>query len=443
MNTEDFEHKLRSHDPAANLAGRDSAEQRAIFEKAISGQPSNVISISRWSKRRKAVSAAAAALLIIGVGGPVISGSVSASPERLVFGESVNKLSNSAADSALRDGNSKMYPPGYQWFWGTYHYELPSDFASELPSSAPAYKIVNIENLDKRISDIAAELGVKNLETLEDGTVTNSDVMTLSENFYSWTQEGFASFSYYNSAVDPWRNCYKNDDVVGAVCNPITDNMPTEVQAKSAAKDLITRLGFEIANMKFQTYTNDASVDVSANEQIAGQDSPINFYISYVSNLEIYTIGGSLTKLVDAGSYDLVTIEKAINRANELTDRTIKQWTDSKTNVEPGEVSGGKSSDDGVTTEPSEPSVDPSGPQLEYKPTTVSLTKTEIEYQMFTMSDGSVFWLPMISFWGIAPDIGAETYYGSIIAIVDSQIDLESLYSNWAMKPMYRGAAID
>ena len=445
MNHDEFENKLRSNDPAAHIEPRDAQAHRELLEHAMSAQPANVIPISKWTKRRKAVSAAAAALLVVGIGGPAISGSMSATPDRLVFGESTNPQGNAAVDSAVRGEDSKMLQ-GYQNFWGAFHYELSGDFVSELPASAPAYKIVNVENLEQRIADIAALLGVKNLNTSEDGTISNSDVMSSSDNFYSWTEDGFASFSYYNSDVDPWRNCYKEEPVENeepVICDPINDNLPTEAEARTAAKQLLAKLGFEIENLQFEVSVNDYSVDVYANEKIAGEYSPINYYISYVSDLEIYSIGGSLTKLVVAGNYDLVSVDKAVERANELTDRNIALWNESNSNVDPGTSSEGSTSDDGDISEPSEPTVDADVSTTEYEPITVNVTRAELDYQIFNMSDGSVYWLPIAMFWGTTADYDVETSYGAIIAIVDSQIDLESLYSNWGMQPMARGGYID
>ena len=463
MNTEDFEHKLRSHDPAANLTRRDSAEQRAIYEKALNAQPSNVISISRWSNRRKAVSAAAAALLVIGVGGPVISNSMSASPERLVFGESQTQLNGQSGGGDLRSERSKM-SYDYGMMWGSYHFELSSDVVSDLPSSALAYKVVNLPNLQARIEQIAVVLGVENLSTSPEGAVTNSETTDGYANFYAWTETGQASFSYFDSAADPWRNCYTDepvDDKDAAVCEPITDNLPTKTEAIAAAKKLLVELGFETSDMRFEAYDYDYSIDVNANVQIANADSPINFYLSYVADLEIYSVGGSLTKLVEIGSYDLVTLEQAVARSNELTNRNIEIWNENYANFDGGTVeprvtdnssdssSSIGSSDDGSVSEPSEPTDDSSsegevvweetaGPVTQFEPVSVIVTRAEIQYQMFWMQDGSVLWLPSVMFWGTSQDNQEESQYGTIIAIVDSQIDVESLYSTWGISPLAR-----
>ena len=466
MNHEEFERKLRSHDPASHIEERDAHEHRRLLEHVLSNQPANVVPISKWSKRRKAVSAAAAALLVIGFGGPVISGSMSATPNRLVFGEAQNQANGQASDSALSREDSKMMY-GYPGFWAGYHYELSGDVVSDLPTSALAYKFVNLPDLENRIKQIAEVLGVKNLDTSEDGTVTNSDVMTAPENFYSWTEPGQASFSYFNSGVDPWRDCYKEEpsrDSEPEVCEPIQENLPSNSEATAAAKKLLLNLGFDVSDMRFDVYENDYTVDVNAIKQINNEDSPINYYVSFVANSEIYSIGGSLTQLVEIGSYDLVSLEKAVARSNELTNRTIGTWNEKYTGsiTDPGASEGssgtsgseGKSTDSGEASEPSAPSEDPSpsddviteepiGPDSTFEPVTVTVTRAEIQHQMFWMEDGSTLWLPIVMFWGTTPDYDEEFQFGSIIAIVDSQIDLESLYSNWGVYPMVKDVVID
>ncbi len=467
MNHEEFEHKLRSHDPAANLEGRDSAEHRELLERAISGQPTNVISISRWSNRRKAISAAAAALLVIGVGGPIVAGSTSASPNRLVFGESqTNGMASdkSMAGMDLKESSMNGYYIGY---WGFYHYELSGEASVNLPANAPAYKIVNVANVDERVKEIAAALGVTNLTTsnTEVGSVTNSDAETSLENFYSWTQSGQASFSYYNGNVDPWRNCYKDVPVVDSepeACEPISRNLFTKTEAKNAAKQLLDELGFETSNLRYEIYANDYSTDVYVVEQINGNDSPISYYISYASEGKLYSVGGSLTKLVEVGTYDLVGVQAAVNRANDLSDRTIDLWntqidTDTKNGGSGGSGSG--TAEDGEVSEPSDSSVDPAkptdqptepteivepGPQTSYSPTTVTVTKVELSYQMYWMEDGITLWLPVFNFFGTTADLDEVNQYGSIVAVSDSQIDLDSLYKAMGMlSPMSRTAILD
>ena len=465
MNIEDFEHKLRSHDPAANLEGLDTAEHRALFEKAINGQPANVISISRWTNRRKAVSAAAAALLVVGFGGPVISGATSATPNRLVFGESQSNMATdkSGRGDASPEGSltTKDSAIGY---WGFYHYELNADADVNIATSAPAFKIVNVSNIDKRIQEIADALGVKNLvnSDSEDGTSTSSDPQNTSENFYAWESEGSASFSYYNSKVDPWRDCYSVDSTIDSepeVCDPIANNLFTGTEAKAAAKKLLANLGFETANMKFDSYEYDYATDVYATVQVNGIDSPLTHYVSYTANGDLYSASGSLTKIVEIGSYDLIDVASAIKRANTLTNRTIDTWktmpNEDSTDVEPG--NSGSTADDGDVSEPSEPRVDTSQPSddptaaidepfepLTYQPTTVNVSRVELGYQMFWMNDNSVLWLPVVNFFGTTKDFAEETQYGSTVAVVDSQIDIDSLYMSMGMiGPMSRSAMID
>jgi hypothetical protein len=463
MNTEDFENKLRSNDPAAHLEGRDTAEHRALFEKTINGQPTNVISISRWSNRRKAVSAAAAALLVIGFGGPVISGATSAGPDRLVFGEAQNNMASDKSATGLESRNSSM-GDYFGGGWGFNTYELQSDVVVNLPSNAVAYKFVNISNIDTRIQAIASLLGISDLVKTndEEGLPTYSD--SSNGNFYAWAGEGWGSFSFYNAQSDPWKDCYKVDsdpesESSAVECDPKVDNLLSPSEARIAAIKLFESFGLETENLRIDVNEYDYSTEVSAYVQVNGIDTPISYYVSYVSNGDIYVVSGSLTKLIEIGSYDLIDVASAIKRANTLTNRTIDSWkaiaNEDSTNVEPG--NSGSTANDGDVSEQSEPRVDTSQPSddptaaidepvepLTYQPTTVNVSKVELGYQMFWLNDNSVLWLPVVNFFGTTKDFAEETQYGSTIAVVDSQIDIDSLYMSMGMiGPMSRSAMID
>lgn len=437
MKSEDFEHKLRSHDPAANLEMRDSAEHRALLDKAISGQPANVIPMSSWTKRRKAVSAAAAALLVVGFGGPVISGSATATPERLVFGSSAPSLSGKMADSGLR--NESMTSGHYDNLGGAYTYELLGEFA-DLPTTAPVYKVVNIANVEARIKEIAASLGVKDLSKAD------YEDAWAAENFWGFTNEGGASFSYYDGSVDPWRDCYKEGQAVTSdgefECEPIVENLPTKQEAISKTIALMEKLGISTSDLRVEVSEYGYSVDVYAVVQVNGQDSPISYFASYVSNGDLYSFGGSLTKMVELGTYDLVDANFASERANALTNRNIEAWNkEVNSSNEPGAVVS-ESSEDGEVSEPSEPGSEeptlsdeptiskdePIGPDFEYKSIKVKVSKVELSYQSFWMKDGTSLWLPVFEFWGTTDHLNDVVSYGNVVAIVDSQIDLDSLY---------------
>jgi hypothetical protein len=462
MSTEEFEKKLRSHDPAAHLAGRESHEERALFERAINGTPANVVSISRWTNRRKAVSAAAAALLVVGFGGPIISGTASAGPDRLVFGEAQSNLSADKMAGGLTTRES-MTSDYYFGGWGFYTYELADNVVNNLPTSAVAYKIVNLSNINQRIQEIADVFGVENLMT----SSYDKDALTSEqENFYAWTQDGSGSFSYYNSEVDPWRDCYSSvssseDGDKEEICEPITTNLYTQSEAEDAAVNLLAAFGFERSSLRFESYETDYSTEVYAIEQVNGFDSPISFYFSFVSNGDLYSAGGSLTKLVEVANYDLVNLEAAVTRANDLTMRTIDSWNSTTDYVgedsEPGS-SGSTKSNDGEVSDPVEPSVEvtepseeptanteePIGPQPEYAPSLVKVSKVAIGYQVFWMGDQSSYWLPVVNFLGTTNDSEEVVTLGSIVAIVDSQIDLESLYMSMGMLNGYsRNAMLD
>lgn len=455
MNHEEFEHKLRSSDPAAHIELRNDQEHRELLEHAMSAQPANVIPISKWTKRRKVVSVAAAALLVVGVGGPVISGSVSASPERLVFGSAQNSGLADKSESRLNSSNTSMgdYKIGG---WGLYNYELNSDAVVNLPNTAIAYKVVNISNIENRVQEIADALGVSELSIIdnEDGAPTYSTKDGVSKNFAAWLKDGLGSFNYYNFSVDPWKDCYESQtksdsDLTTQECNPESVNLLTANEATTAAKQLLAKLGFETSSMRFEANVYETSTEVYANMQVNGFDSPITFYVSYVSNGDIYTLSGSLTRLVEVGTYDLIGAEKAVSRANEISDRTVSSWNKVLGSISKDSDSGSgtSSSNEGDSSRASEPSevpsvdpVEPSGePSIEprettepepiYTPSTIKVSKVELGYQMFWMQDQTVLWLPVVNFYGYSDWSDEVGMHGTIAAVVDSQIDLDSLYS--------------
>jgi hypothetical protein len=232
-------------------------------------------------------------------------------------------------------------------------------------------------------------------------------------------------------------------------CKPEAVNLLTANEATAAAKQLLAKLGFETSSMRFEANVYETSTEVYANMQVNGFDSPITFYVSYVSNGDVYTLSGSLTRLVEVGTYDLIGAEKAVSRANEISDRTVASWNKDLGVIskDADSSSGTSTSNDGDSSAPSEPSeepseepsIDPVDPSVEprettepepiYTPSTIKVSKVELGYQMFWMQDQTVLWLPVVNFYGFSDWSDEVGMYGTIAAVVDSQIDLDSLYS--------------
>ena len=446
MNSEDFEARFKKHDPASELDANLTPSQ--IANQAMDREVGNVIPIATWSRKRKAISAVAAGLLFVGVSGPLMSGAMTAGgPERFVFGSSPVSAENSRLGSADALTNSDM-KIGLPYLYSYYIFE--SDIAlSNQSTSAMTYSVVARDDAEQVGRDLARSMGISQLTTSE---YDDNSLVFESDNKYFaiYLSDSFTSVSYSDYTNDPWRDCYveiENPDESstssdsGSVeeCQPKSENLPSKSEAKRLATQLFSSIGIDSSDFKFEIWSDQAFVSVTATEYLNGHMTPVSWNVTYTSNSEISWLYASLTELQELDEYGVISEAAALKRINELNTSRIddfdmpvdvqpetKDSTDSSGNV--GDTS--SEPNPGVTDTPVETSETVVDPNYTFEPQIVHVTRVELTYETFWLADGSVVWLPTYQFFGYIDGSDVDESYplGTIVALVDDAIDLESLY---------------
>ena len=494
------ESRFRENDPARDMPPLGHHEREHLAVGAIAAEPHPVhLPRRRRSALYVATAAAAAVALALpvmqpwqGNGGPAVL--------RLA-GVGSNSLQANGAKDAMLPGyaeNSKMASP-YIW-WGGYKYVADVALSTE-GQKGTVFKIVTRGDAKEIVRRIADTFDVPEPDydnggyTVDSGTATKTspDGSTSSgeiasgqtqEYLYAYVTESGGYFGYYNDALSPWRECWYNRDDGSATepsdpgapeeCVPPTaTNLPTNAEAKALVRNRLDGWGFDVDNLRFEAYRDDWQVSVSATAVVAGFDSPVSWGFTLVDDSKISNVYGSLDRLIALDEYDLISPAAAIDRANRLVDdqyQAYLDWMESQPTDRPTSGEGSASvepgspgeepvpidpTDPGLSPEPRptstsiEPSIEPTdGPTIEPKPIpepswtqqTVHVTRVERGMQWVTAADGTNLWIPTYEFYGYVED-SEETFawpLGSVIAVVDSQIDLSQFTGGYygGVRPM-------
>lgn len=450
MNIDDFEARFKKQDPASSLDANLTPSQ--VAQQAMDRQVGNVVPISAWSRKRKGISAVAAGLLFVGVTGPLMGGAMTADgPDRFVFGSSPAANESMRLSSADSLANSDM-KIGLPYFYGYTVFESDIELSTQT-TSAMAYSVVARDDAEQIGRNLAATLGITKLESSE----YDQDVLVFeneSKYFSLYLSDSFTSVNYSDYTNDPWRECYVEiEDPDGTTssmdedCQPKAEKLPSQNKAKQLAINLLNSIGLDSSTFKYEIWTDDAYVSVTATEYLNGHMTPVSWNVTYTSDSEIAWLYASLTEIKELAEYDVISEAAALKRINELNTSRIAQYQNDfgdVTDVEPTYQSDDTSSDnnsngsEGLSVEPkpgviedttdtSEPNIDPS---FKFEPEVVHVTKVELSYETFWLEDGTVVWLPTYNFYGYTEGSDVDETYplGTIVALVDDVIDLESLY---------------
>ena len=469
MNFEDFENKFRESDPARSLSPSEAHHHDHMIERAMSADTTHLPPVSRWTTRRKVTSSAAAALLLGGLMAPTLTGSmVAGGPERLVFtGASANVGLGAPEASGNRATADKMGSSAAIWGWGNTTYVVEGSFSDSAGAGA-GYEVVAPADAAALLQKIASSLGIGALKYEDQGKSWSFGASDYTgPQFYgndgSYGDGG--NFSYYNPSIDPWSLCYGSKGSVssnGGVVDPTTPpeqcvptpavNLPTATEAKALAKQWLTKWGEETANLRFETYGGGADnlygISVTAIRTLDGYDTPFSWYFNFVDNGALQSASGAIGELKPLGVYDLIAPNAVVARLEAMNAAQKAAWEAQNNNTgtattgaaevtsapapvatassQPGSTGTGSGSTGTASDTPIEPMPGPTTFD-------VVVHVTRIERTMVTayLADNRMVWLPGYSVWGWTEGDDTKTVYqmNSVVGIVDTQIDVNSLFS--------------
>jgi hypothetical protein len=436
MKPEDFESEMRNADPAKGLAKLSEAELQTIAVSSIAAAPSKSAKTTKVG--RGLIAAAVAALIAV----PALNGAMTADGPPVLRLGAASEGMNSNADqrSSGLEAESKL---SMSYFFGAYKFEL-ADGVSIGSSTGTGYTIVprpDAENVIQKlanyfdISELTYDKANKSWSNNHDGDWNQPAV-------WGYVDGAWASFSYNNPDLDPWNKCYttleqpisSEDTVTEVECEPKpATNLPTDSEATDISTNLLEVIGIDLAGFEATVDSSEYNTWVSFNNP----DASYAYYsVTLGDNGAVSGVYGSLTELSPLGEYDLIDSAAAIERANAQSDRYIKQMEDGdaygpEVMLKDESNASEPRTKDGDSTEPN-PGDDTGYEPPVFEIKTVVVTEIELVWSMNYASDGSALWLPTYNFYGYVKGEGnkvSEYPMHNMIAIVDSQIDLDSFWS--------------
>jgi hypothetical protein len=453
MKPEDFEQKFAQHDPAALLAPMNEDEVGATVAHATSASAPQLRGpISARSKWFVGVAAATAAVVALNA------------PSSMVASVPVLHLSggSSALNAAASDSKSMVAGgPGASdaMFRAYYHFTLDGSVSTTVPSEThTAYKLVPIANLDAIAADLIKYFDVTGV--VESTDPANAEIKSwasgesTSTYIYIYGGPG-ASWSYANPALDNFvcKTVTATSNQTDP-CSPRTlKNVLPAADAEAKAKNILDKLELSTGQWSWETVVDDRGDTVTGTRIAEGMKSPITVSFTFADNGEISYAWGSLETLVALGDYNIISQMAAFDRANAMTDKWVKAMNDAQTpspqtatddtKSAPSSGAGDSSAAVAPTTSDS-----PQDGSVVESPDVVTpsnftaqeATVTDINFSMTSIwdTDGNHLWLPAYDLIGHVDASSDQWTLTSVIAIVDSQIDLSQFFNAGGVMPMMR-----
>ena len=451
MKPEDFEQQFAKNDPAASLSPMSESDIASTVAHATSTDAPRLRGpISNRSKWFVGVAAATAAVVALNA------------PAAMVASVPVLRLSGGANSSKM--GLSDFVAGGMETsrlMWSSYHYTIDGTLSSVAPTEGhTAYKLVPVDGIEDVAQRIITYFGVEGVVESADQTTASSKVWATNGNagpyLYIYSGAG-ASWSYFNSKFDN----YVCKDVTASAedaanCGPRTvKNVLSKSEAEKKAKGILSELGMLVGEWTWVSEVDDRGVTVTGARMAESMKSPISVAFTFADNGEISGAWGSLETLVALGDYNIISEFDAVARANKMTDEWLKmanQGPAVATDVPAAETDSTNSA--GASTSASGPSpvatassstgddsvaVDPgftSGPAMVAQDavvTSVNFTMTDV-----WDTDGNHLWLPAYELVGHVQGSSEEWPLTTVVAVIDSQIDLTQFFGVGGVMPMMR-----
>jgi hypothetical protein len=317
------------------------------------------------------------------------------------------------SSSSLADSDQKIGMPNpfsYEYVAGAnlsdqggkgqvYQAELVGDPATVLGRVARAMGI------DGTVSE--AEYSTPDYPTYQIGSVDGiSSSATI-----TWTGTGNWWFS--NPAAYPMPKCLeeaKTEDGQ-AYCSRYEELtatpglLPSEVAMKAAAQKIFSSVGAPAQLGEITTYRDDYSAYATAPLQVAGQDTPFEWSVSWGSNGSIGSVSGHSVKFVPRGEFETVSAKAAVARIVDwrYSGGVASSLWSKYSSAIPVASPLVRTADDAVSAEPGvnqEPDVTQEQPDVTQEPpvepkkVTVEINQAESALVSIWAADGSVWLVP-------------------------------------------------
>ena len=139
----------------------------------------------------------------------------------------------------------------------------------------------------------------------------------------SWIGSG--SWWYYDPSAYPQAECIeKAENESGeSYCSnyreqkPTPELVPTKAEATAEAIRIFKSIGFDVAAADVRVQIDAWGAWASAAMQLNGEDTPIEYYVSWSSNGKLSSVSGHSAKFVDKGEFKTISAKKAVERLSD------------------------------------------------------------------------------------------------------------------------------
>jgi hypothetical protein len=417
----DFDERLRAADPAAGMSYQ-HPNADAMISRIEARAPLARRNVLRSFQLKMAGAVTMAAVLTVG-GIAVLEG---AGPALQVLTLSAAKASGHSAPNAL--GSASAPKNDFMRLYEEFDFSAGSGLSST-PGAAPSYELSLPTSASSEAARLATIFNVTGTpaDTNNDGsdwTVTDTAGNTLDYENYGGVPQW-----YYNSAP--------SNAPSTTVTDGTTATMPSNSAIDADVQGYLTQLGYNYAvtSPQYSSETVTASTpgqpDVTTNEETANYSVTINgvltdqtFNITIDANNNVIEADGPAFTLMPSVNYPLqsaaagVSVLEAQQQAEfaSASSGTSDQGggvAPDTSNSNPGPPSSTPGSDATVTTttDPgnSTTTTAPTGPPI----VDVTLDAVSTSLSSYTLTDGSVWMLPLYTYTGTVTNSDGSTYSGT------------------------------
>ena len=329
MNEKDIMGRIKNADPAANV----ELNETLIDSSIESGNRK-----AKTARQRNSFFAAAGSgVLALSVFASMSFGP-SAQTGLITLGQAQGQQAMSSSESQL-PGSPMTLDSGARttdklmWINPiTYNYVAGSEL-SDQGSSARVYKVELAGDPDVLLAKLMRVFGVDGVtnQTIDLGpeskgyqmlTAGSQDGTSKSINI-SWI--GTGSWWYSDPSAYPQPECLETGqtDSGETYCTsyleqkPTPELVPTKAEATAEAVRIFKSIGFNVDAADVRVQSDVWGAWASAAMQLNGEDTPIEYSVSWSSNGKLSSVSGHSSKFVDKGEFKTISAKKAVERLSD------------------------------------------------------------------------------------------------------------------------------
>lgn len=428
----DFDERLRAADPAAGMSYQ-HPNVDAMISRIEARAPLARRHVLRSFQLKMASAVTMAAVLTVG-GIAVLDG---AGPALQVLALGAAKTSPHAPSAF---GAQAVPKSGLMRLYEEFDFSAGSGLSSSA-ASAPSYQLSLPASAQSEASRLATIFNVAGTPTDTNGDGSDWTVTDAAGDTLDYENYGGVPQWYFNSAPSNAQSITTTDGT--------TATMPNNSAVDADVQGYLTQLGYDysVAGGQYSTATVTASspgqADVTTNEETASYTVTIDgvatdqtFDITIDANNNVIEADGPAFTLMPSVNYPLqspvagVSVLEAQQQAEFAPTPGGTSDQGSGTSAPAGSDSGapvtspGSAPSDTTTTDPTDATTttEPSGPPI----VDVTLDSVSTTLSSYTLTDGSVWMLPLYTYSGTVTNSDGSTYTGtwSTLAVDPSYVQL-------------------